>query len=149
MKSFPAESNGFDIETELSIHSLEQRIATVEIKTAYRARPEGSVSKLNSYKDGFKILMRIIVLLKQVRPLLLFGCLFILFAFCSLILFFPILIDYLHTGLVNRFPTAILSTGLMLLGFMCLGCGLILDNVCKVRKEIKRLFYLQRHRCEF
>lgn len=143
VKSFAAMSRGFDIETELTIHSLEQRIATAEIDTNYRARPEGSESKLSSFKDGFKILMRILMLLKEVRPLLLFGSLFLLFSVTSVGLFVPVLIDYLHTGLVSRFPTAILSTGLMLLAFMSLGCGLILDNVCRTRKEMKRFFYLQ------
>lgn len=142
VKSFPANACGFDIETELTIHSLELRLPTAEIETPYGARPIGSESKLNSYKDGFKILGRIILLLKEVRPLLFFGTLFLLLALISCILFLPVLIAYIHTGMVERFPTAILSTGIMLLAFINLGCGIILDNVCRVRREIKRLFYL-------
>lgn len=146
VKSFPASSPGFDIETELTIHSLELRIPTAEVETQYSARPEGSVSKLSSYKDGFKILMRIALLLKEVRPLVFFGVLFILLAFTSCVLFFPVLIAYLHTGLVERFPTAILSTGIMLLAFIALGCGIILDSVCRSRREMKRFFYLSLNR---
>lgn len=142
VKSFPASSRGFDIETELTIHSLELRLPVAEINTDYGARPEGSVSKLNSYKDGFKILLRIILLLKEVRPLLFFGFLFIVLAFISVLFFIPVLIAYMQTGLVAKFPTAILSTGIMLLAFMSLGCGMILDSVCRARREMKRLFYL-------
>lgn len=142
VKSFPAMACGFDIETEFTIHSLELQLPTAEIDTLYRARPEGSHSKLNSVKDGFKILIRIILLLKEVRPLLFFGSLCVLLMLLSTVLFFPVLLDYLHTGLVKRFPTAILSTGIMLLAFMSLGCGIILDSVCRARKETKRFFYL-------
>lgn len=142
VKSFPAMACGFDIETELTIHSLELQLPTAEIDTHYRARPMGSHSKLNSIRDGFKILIRIISLLKEVRPLLFFGTLFILLALCSVVLFVPVFLDYLHTGLVKRFPTEILSTGMMLLAFMNLGCGIILDSVCRARKEMKRFFYL-------
>ncbi|MCX7120288.1 MAG: glycosyltransferase family 2 protein [Gammaproteobacteria bacterium] len=142
VKSFPAASRGFDIETEFTIHCLEQRLPTAEIETRYGARPEGSSSKLNSYKDGFKILMRIILLLKEVRPLLFFGTVFIVLALLSVTLFLPVLMDYLHTGLVQRLPTAILSTGIMLLACISLSCGIILDSVCRARREIKRFFYL-------
>ena len=142
VKSFPASSRGFEIETELTIHSLELRLPTAEIPTHYGARPEGSISKLNSYRDGWKILVRILLLLKEVRPLLFFGCLFIILFCTSISLFIPILITYLHIHLVPRIPTAILSTGIMLLAFLCLTCGVILDNVCNARKEMKRLFYL-------
>ncbi|OGT46005.1 MAG: glycosyl transferase [Gammaproteobacteria bacterium RIFCSPHIGHO2_12_FULL_38_11] len=142
VKSFPASSRGFDIETEFTIHSLEQRLPTAEMATLYGARPEGSTSKLNSYKDGLKILLRIILLLKEVRPLLFFGSIFIVLAILSVTLFLPVLVDYLHTGLVQRLPTAILSTGIMLLACISLACGIILDSVCKARREIKRFFYL-------
>lgn len=142
VKSFPAASQGFDIETELTIHSLELRLPTAEIETAYGARPAGSASKLSSYKDGFKILIRIALLFKEVRPLLFFGTLFILLVMGSVGLIIPVLISYLHTGTVARFPTAILSTGVMLLAFMSLGCGIILDNVCRARREVKRFIYL-------
>src|SRR3990167_11447668 len=142
VKSFPASSRGFDIETELTIHSLELRLPTAEIETHYGARPAGSTSKLNSYRDGFKILMRILLLLKEVRPLLFFGSIFVILAVISCVLFAPVFIDYLNTDLVQRFPTAILSTGIMLLAFMSLTCGIILDNVCRARREMKRFFYL-------
>lgn len=142
VKSFPASARGFDIETEFNIHCLELRLPTAEIETQYGARPLGSHSKLNSVKDGFKILLRIVVLLKEVRPLLFFGSIFLLLAAISCLLFLPVFLDYLHTGLVQRFPTVILSTGIMLLGFMSLACGLILDNVCRMRREIKRFVYL-------
>lgn len=142
VKSFPASSRGFDIETELTVHCLELQLPTMEIETQYGARPEGSVSKLNSYKDGFKILIRILLFLKEVKPLLFFGVLFFLLAIISIVLMIPVFIAYLHTGLVLRFPTAIASTGIMLLSFMSLGCGIILDSVCRSRKEIKRFFYL-------
>lgn len=142
VKSFPAMSRGFEIETELTIHSLELRLPATEIATDYGARPEGSASKLNSYSDGFKILLRIVVLLKEVRPLLFFGSLFIFLALFSSLLFFPVLLDYIHTGLVERLPTAILSTGIMLLAFISLASGIILDSVCRARREVKRFFYL-------
>lgn len=146
VKSFPATSRGFDIETELTIHSLELRIPTAEVETQYGARPEGSASKLNSYKDGFKILMRILLLLKEVRPMLFFGTISFCLALISIIFFIPVLIGYLHTGLVVRFPTAILSTGIMLLAFINLSCGIILDNVCRMRREMRRFFYLAQSR---
>jgi len=142
VKSFPAMTRGFDIETELTIHSLELNIPGAEIETYYRARPQGSTSKLNSVGDGMRILVRIVALLKETRPLLFFGGLFIALVSISVFLFLPVLMDYWHTGLVKRFPTAILSTGIMLLAFMSLGCGIILDNVCRARKEMKRFFYL-------
>lgn len=142
VKSFPASSRGFEIETELTIHSLELRLPAAEIPAPYGARPQGSASKLSSYKDGFKILLRILLLLKEVRPLLFFGTLFIILLVTASVLFFPVFLNYLHTGLVPRLPTAVLSTGIMLLAFISLTCGVILDNVCSVRKEMKRLFYL-------
>ena len=142
VKSFPANSRGFEIETELTIHSLELRLPTAEVNTVYGARPEGSTSKLNSYRDGLKILLRILILLKEVRPLLFFSFIFLGLTTFSLILFLPVFISYLQTGLVQRFPTAILSTGIVLLGFMSLICGFILDSVTRGKKEIKRFVYL-------
>jgi len=142
VKSFPAASSGFEIETELTIHCLELRLPSAELPTKYIGRPEGSESKLNSYKDGFRILFRIALLLKVVRPMFFFGILFALLFVGSIGLFTPVLLSYLKTGLVQRFPTAILSMGVMLLAFMSLGCGLILDNVCQSRRSMKRFFYL-------
>tara|TARA_B100000508_G_C11457260_1_gene277366 strand:- start:1360 stop:2343 length:984 start_codon:yes stop_codon:yes gene_type:complete len=142
VKSFPAESRKFEIETELTIHSLEQRLPTAEVETTYIERTSGSVSKLNSYQDGVKILVKIIQLLKETRPFLFFSSIFIALAVSSLALFFPVLVSYFKTGLVARFPTAFLSMGLMLLAFMSLACGIILDNVCRSRRALFRLFYL-------
>ena len=142
VKSFPALTCGFEIETELSVHALELRMPISEVETPYCSRPEGSFSKLNTWKDGFRILLAIITLFKAERPLIFFFIIFWILACTSLLLAYPILIMYLETGLVPRFPTAILSTGLMLLAFLSLACGLILETVTRGRQEMKRLFYL-------
>jgi len=142
VKSFPAASRGFEIETELSVHSLELRLPTAEISTYYDKRPEGSHSKLNSYRDGFKILFRIMVLVKEVRPFFFFTMLALFLTIISLLLFTPVFIDYLHTGMVARFPTAIFAMGLMILASLSFFSGLILDSVARGKREIKRLFYL-------
>jgi glycosyltransferase involved in cell wall biosynthesis len=141
-KSFPSLSGGFEIETELTVHALELRMPVAEIETSYGARPEGSESKLSTYADGYKILKMIAVLIKEERPLQLFSVLFAVFAFCSLVLIFPVVGTYMETGLVPRMPTAVLATGLMLLGFLSLACGMILDTVTRGRQELKRLQYL-------
>lgn len=142
VKSFPAISRGFEIETELTIHALELRIPVAEIDTPYFARPADSESKLNTFKDGFRILMVIIFLLKEVRPLLFFGSIFSVLTFISVALSFPLLITYIDTGLVPRFPTAILTSGIMLLAFLVMACGAILDSVSRGRREVKRMRYL-------
>ena len=142
VKSFPALSSGFEIETELTVHALELRMPISEINTAYKNRPAGSVSKLHTYRDGFRILKTILLLLKDERPLLFFGWIFIILATTSIVLTIPIFIEFLETGLVPRFPTAILSTGIMLLAFLSLFSGLILDTVTHGRMEIKRMRYL-------
>lgn len=141
-KSFPAMSKGFDTETEITIHALELNLPCAEIPTQYGSRPENSESKLSSIKDGFKILLRIVVLLKETRPLLFFSVIFALLALISGGIFMPVFIHYLKTGLVPRFPTAILSAVLMLLGFLSLACGLILDNVSRSKRSMNYLFYL-------
>jgi len=141
-KSFPSLSGGFEIETELTVHALELRMPVAEIETSYGARPEGSESKLSTYADGYKILKMIAVLIKEERPLQFFSALFGFFALCSVLLSIPVIGTYMETGLVPRLPTAVLATGLMLLGFLCLACGLILDTVTRGRKELKRLQYL-------
>jgi len=141
-KSFPSLSGGFEIETELTVHALELRMPVAEIETGYGARPEGSESKLSTYADGYKILKMIAVLIKEERPLQFFSALFGFFALCSVLLSIPVIGTYMETGLVPRLPTAVLATGLMLLGFLCLACGLILDTVTRGRKELKRLQYL-------
>ena len=142
VKSFPALSKGFETETELTVHALELRMPITEIVTPYGARPSGSESKLHTYRDGFRILLTIINLFKEERPLAFFTILFALLAAISVILAVPLFITYAKTGLVPRFPTAILATGIMLLAFLSLVCGLILDTVTHGRRELKRLSYL-------
>jgi hypothetical protein len=142
VKSFPALSSGFEIETELTVHSLELCMPIAEVETSYKDRPEGSESKLKTYQDGFRILKTILVLLKEERPLFFFTILFTLLALISVGLAWPIFIEFIHTGKVPRFPTAILSTGIMLLAFLSLFSGLILDTVTHGRWEVKRMRYL-------
>ncbi|MGO8952331.1 MAG: glycosyltransferase family 2 protein [Rhodomicrobium sp.] len=143
VKSFPALATGFEIETELTIHALELRMPAAEIPTPYRGRPEGSASKLRTFHDGFRILRTIAVLVKRERPLSFFGGLCAVLVVSALILGAPVVETYFETGLVPRLPTAVLATGLVLLGFLSLTCGLILDTVTHGRRELKRLFYLQ------
>lgn len=143
VKSFPVLSKGFEIETELTIHALELQMPVAEIETPYKERPEGSTSKLNTYRDGLNILRTILVLVKEERPLQFFSIASLFLAGLSVALAWPIFTTFMETGLVPRFPTAILSTGLMLLSFLGLGCGLILDTVTRGRKEMKRMRYLE------
>ncbi|MBI5558578.1 MAG: glycosyltransferase [Deltaproteobacteria bacterium] len=142
VKSFPALAKGFETETELTVHALELRMPTAEVITPYGNRPAESESKLHTYRDGFRILLTIIHLFKAERPLAFFAILFALLAAISLGLAVPIILTYAATGLVPRFPTAILATGIMLLAFLSLVCGLILDTVTHGRREMKRLNYL-------
>ena len=142
VKSFPALTRGFKIETELTVHALELRMPVAELDTPYGARPEGSVSKLSTYKDGLHILKAIVALIKEERPLQFFSLVFAVLVTVSVVLAWPIVITYMDTGLVPRFPTAILSTGLMLLAFLSLFCGVILDTVTRGHQEMKRMFYL-------
>jgi hypothetical protein len=143
VKSFPAISGGFEIETELTVHALELRMKTTEIATRYKDRPEGSTSKLNTIRDGIRILKMIGLLIKEERPLMFFGCAFLVLTLLSLGLATPVVLEYLDTGLVRRFPTAILATGIMVVGFLSMACGLILDTVTHSRRELKRLAYLE------
>ncbi len=142
VKSFPALTTGFEIETELTIHALELRMPIAEFSTPYRERPPSSASKLNTLRDGWRILKTILLLVKEERPLPFFSALFALLAGSSVLLAWPVLLTYLDTGLVPRLPTALLSTGLMLLAFLSLTCGMILDTVTRGRREMKRLHYL-------
>ena len=143
VKSFPALSRGFEIETELSVHALELRMPIAEVMTAYKARPAGSASKLRTYRDGWRILMMILNLFKRERPLAFFSIIAGVLALAALLLVYPIFITYVETGLVPRFPTAILSTGLMILAqSLSLTCGFVLDIVTHGRREMKRLAYL-------
>ena len=141
-KSFPALSSGFEIETELTVHALELRMPVAEVPTPYGARPEGSESKLKTYSDGFKILWLIMLLFKNEKPFQFFGVVAGVLALVSIGLAIPIILTYLETGLVPRLPTAILATGLMVVAFLSLTCGLVLDTVTHGRKEMKRFAYL-------
>ncbi len=143
VKSFPALSKGFETEAELTVHALGLRMAVAEVETPYGARPEGSVSKLSTYRDGFRILRLILVLYKHERPFLFFAVVAFLLVMVSVALAVPIVIDWLNTGLVPRVPTAILSTGIMILACLSLMAGLILETVTRGRQEMKRLLYLQ------
>jgi hypothetical protein len=143
VKSFPALSSGFETETELTVHALTLGLPIAEVESKYFARPEGSASKLNTFRDGFRILRVILTLLKNERPLLFFGILAVILALTSLTLAVPLAITYLETGLVPRLPTAVLSASIMLLCFLSLVCGLVLDTVTRGRRETKRLAYLQ------
>jgi hypothetical protein len=141
-KSFPTLAAGFEIETELTIHALQLSMPVDEIASPYRERAEGSVSKLRTFRDGFRILATIAWLVKEERPMAFFLSVAALFGLASIVLAVPIFITFAETGLVPRLPTAILSTGLMLLAFLSVGCGLVLDTVTHGRKEMKRLHYL-------
>jgi hypothetical protein len=142
VKSFPAHAQGFETETELAVHALELRMPVAEVDTYYGSRPEGSVSKLNTYRDGFRILMTILKLFKLERPLAFFSICFAASLLLSIILAIPLFETYLETGLVPRMPTAILCAALVLLGFLFLVCGLVLDTVTKGRLDAKRFAYL-------
>lgn len=143
VKSFPAISSGFEIETELTIHALSLNIPTGEIDTPYKERPADSESKLNTYRDGVRILSTILLFTKEERPILFFSILSLLLAGISLVLGIPVTLEFFETGLVERFPTAILAASVMLLAFLSLTTGMILDSVARGRREKKRLAYLQ------
>ena len=142
VKSFPAHAAGFEIETELAVHALQLRMPVAEVPTAYGVRPEGSASKLNTWRDGLRILGTIVRLFKAERPLLFFSLLSAASLALALVLAAPLLVTYAQTGLVPRFPTAILCSALALLSALALACGLILDTVTRGRTEAKRLAYL-------
>jgi len=142
VKSFPLTAQGFGIETELTIHAVRLMMPMMEMDTRYKERPAGSVSKLNTWRDGFRILSTIGYLVREERPLVFFSFFFLLLAALSLVIGAPVVTEYLRTGQVPRLPTAVLSTGLMLLAFLSLTCGLILDTVTRGRWELKRVAYL-------
>jgi glycosyltransferase involved in cell wall biosynthesis len=142
VKSFPALSSGFETETEFSIHALELHMPVGEVVTPYKDRPAGSASKLRTYSDGLRILRTILVLVKEERPLQFFSLAALALLLVGLGLGIPIVIEFLETHLVPRFPTAILATGSVLLSFLSLVCGLVLDSVARGRKEVKRMAYL-------
>jgi hypothetical protein len=142
VKSFPALARGFEIETELTVHALELRMAIAEVPTRYKERPAGSSSKLRTFRDGFRILRTIVALVEEERPLQFFASVSALLVAIALILAEPLVVTYLGTGLVPRVPTAILATGLVLLASLAFACGLILDTVTRGRQELKRMLYL-------
>jgi glycosyltransferase involved in cell wall biosynthesis len=142
VKSFPVLSDGFEIETELSVHALELALPVAEIETPYYARPEGSFSKLNTWRDGFRILGTILKLYRSEKPLRFFTVIGIFLALVSIGLAIPIVITYLEYGIVPRLPTAVLSMGLMILAVLSISSGLVLDTVTRGRREMKLLAYL-------
>jgi hypothetical protein len=142
VKSFPVTATGFGIETELSVHTVRLMMPMCETDTRYRERPEGSISKLNTCADGYRILRTIIHLMREERPLLFFSVGFGVLAAAALVIVAPVVAEYMHTGLVRRFPTAILAASIMLLAFLSLVCGLILDTVTRGRWDNKRMAYL-------
>ncbi len=143
VKSFPSFSREFEIETELTVHAMQMRMAVAEVETNYKERPPGSTSKLRTFRDGWRILMTITNLVRNERPLMFFALLSLLFAAVAIALGIPVILDYLDTGLVPRFPTAILASALMVIAVISLATGAILDLVAHVRREAKRLVYLQ------
>src|SRR6188472_1118989 len=142
VKSFPVLSDGFEIETELSVHALELALPVAEIETPYYARPEGSFSKLNTWRDGFRILGTMVMLYRSERPLRFFAVIGGLLALAAVILAIPIVITFIETGLVPRLPTAVLSMGLMIVAVLSVTSGLVLDTVTRGRREMKLLAYL-------
>jgi len=142
VKSFPVLSAGFEIETEISIHALELQMPVGELMTSYGARPEGSASKLSTYRDGWRILWTIVSLFRIEKPVLFFGAIGGLLALTAVVLTIPLGITYLQTGLVPRLPTALLATGLTILAVLSWFCGLILATVVRGRREVRRLAYL-------
>jgi hypothetical protein len=142
VKSFPALSSGFETETEFSVHALALHMPVLEVLTPYRQRAVGSRSKLNTVADGLRILRAIVTLIQQERPLEVFSIAALLLVATGIGLGIPVVVEFLHTGLVPRLPTALGAVGLVLLGSLSLTCGLILDAVARGRKENKRLAYL-------
>jgi glycosyltransferase involved in cell wall biosynthesis len=142
VKSFPAMSSGFETETELAVHALELRMPSTEVATVYKERPPGSVSKLRTYSDGAQIMLLIARLVKDERPLRFFGLSGLSLIVVAILLSIPLLVTYLETGLVPRFPTAILSAALVIVGVLSIFAGLILDMTTTTRREMKRLIYL-------
>ena len=142
VKSFPVLSDGFEIETELTVHALELALPVTEVETPYYARPEGSFSKLNTWRDGFRILGTILKLYRSEKPLRFFSAIGVFLALVSIGLALPVLLTYLEQGIVPRLPTAVLSMGLMIVAMLSVSSGLVLDTVTRGRREMKLLAYL-------
>jgi glycosyltransferase involved in cell wall biosynthesis len=143
VKSFPGTSSGFEIETELSAHAATVSALCAEVPTPYRSRNENSNSKLRTYRDGLRILGVSLQQVKELRPLQFFGILFLLLTAIALGFGIPVITEYAHSGLVPRFPTAILAAAIQTVAFICLTCGLVLQSVGRARQEVRRLAYLQ------
>jgi glycosyltransferase involved in cell wall biosynthesis len=141
-KSFPAASAGFEIETELSVHALDLKLATVEVPLRYGERPENSKSKLKTYRDGTRILLSILLMYRALRPFQFYGATSLALLGVAIGLAAPVLVTYFETGLVPRLPTAILAASVMQLAFMSLTCGIIIEAVSASRREFKRMRYL-------
>jgi glycosyltransferase involved in cell wall biosynthesis len=142
VKSFPAVSAGFEIETEMSVHASRLKLPVAELELDYGRRPEGSHSKLSTLKDGGKILWMFAMLMKETRPFAFFGLISACFMLSSMAFMAPVLAEYFETGLVNRMPTWVLSMALMMISFMVFTAGLILDSVARSRAEQLRIHYL-------
>ncbi len=142
VKSFPALSREFEIETELTVHAMSLRVPQVEIPVGFKDRPRGSESKLRTYHDGFRILALILALIRHERPVLFYGVVGLAFAVAGALIGLPVVAEFFETGMVARFPTAMLALGVVILGFMAWMIGLILDGVLKARRELSRLNYL-------
>ena len=143
VKSFPSFSREFEIETELTVHAMQMKMPVAEVDTDYKERPPGSTSKLRTFRDGWRILLTITNLMRNERPLLFFSLIGLALVVAAVILGIPVISTYAHTGLVPRIPTAILCTGLIVIGFISVATGLMLDLVSHVRREAKRLAYLE------
>lgn len=142
VKSFPVLSDGFEIETELAVYALELSLPVAEVETPYYARPQGSFSKLNTWRDGFRIFGTMLKLYRSERPLRFFTVIGILLALAAITLAIPIVVTFIETGLVPRLPTAVLSMGLTIVAMLSVSSGLVLDTVTRGRREMKMLAYL-------
>jgi glycosyltransferase involved in cell wall biosynthesis len=142
VKSFPAHSHGFEIETEFTVHTLQMRLPAVEVEAPYGERPDGSESKLSTFRDGWRILRMIGLMVREERPLQFFGAVSLVCVLAAALMTTPLVLDYWRTGLVPRQPTLIVAVGLAMVALLSLACGLILDTVARGRLEQRRLVYL-------
>lgn len=142
VKSFPSTSSGFEIETELSVHALDLKLPAAEIALNYGERPQNSASKLRTYRDGFRISVKILMMYRALKPLQFYGAISIVLIVVALIIGAPVIITYLETGLVPRLPTAILAASIIQLGVLSLVCGIIIHAVSSTGRELKRMRYL-------
>lgn len=142
VRSFPAQSRGFEIETELTVHALELRMPIADVEVAYSDRAVGTESKLRTYIDGLKILRTIVILAKEVKPFQVFSLAALALVIIALILGVPVITEFLNTGLVPRLPTAVLTSALVLAALLAFFCGLILDSLARTRRELKRMWYI-------